>query len=87
MSCGSRGAGDLRLAHHLSVCPVAVGGQVISDWLTTSLCALAVAVGGQVISDYHGTSHQLQGGTRSKYIILKSFDYNDISYSLVVWAI
>ncbi len=35
------GAGDLRLAHHLSVCPiaVAVGGQVISDWLTTSLCA------------------------------------------------
>ncbi len=39
--CGSRGASDLRLAHHLSVCPIAVAvGQVISDWLTTSLCAL-----------------------------------------------
>ncbi len=25
--CGSRGASDLRLVHHLSVCPVAVGGR------------------------------------------------------------
>ena len=53
---------------------------MISDWLTTSLCALAVAVGGQVISDYNGYCKEV-------HIVSTKYTLQCISYSLVVWAI
>ena len=50
-----RGNVQQYLAHHLSSVPCGSRGQVISDWLTTSLVC-PVAVEGQVISDWFTTS-------------------------------